>query len=355
LPSLIFIPDISGFTRFVNQTEVSHGQHIIAELLEILIDSNELGLTLSEIEGDAVLFYKYQSVPGPEAVIKQAEKMFLNFHAHLKKYESQRICQCGACKTAFNLTLKIITHAGALDFMKIKDKKKPYGSDLILAHRLLKNNVVGKEYLLLSDQYLANQKDWQHPEWAELEKGRIDYPNLEGITYQSLSLTPLHQSVPEIPIQPSAFTKQHPVVTKLHISKPRDEVFETVIDFEKRMYWNKVAKKIEFNEKQVNQVGAKHVCVFDGSTISFETVTKDFGSDFLVYGERVLEPPKIIKEMVLYFILAENGNGTNVQVEAHYELKPVIGFIMDPFIRRTLGKQNKKALQALKSWCEEQP
>lgn len=52
--SLLFIPDISGFTKFVTAVEIDHSQHIIAELLEIIIDSNELGLTISEIEGDAV-------------------------------------------------------------------------------------------------------------------------------------------------------------------------------------------------------------------------------------------------------------------------------------------------------------
>jgi len=52
--ALIFIPDISGFTKFVNETEISHSQHIIQELLETIVNSNTLGLSLSEIEGGAV-------------------------------------------------------------------------------------------------------------------------------------------------------------------------------------------------------------------------------------------------------------------------------------------------------------
>ena len=52
-PSLLFIPDISGFTDFVNSTEVAHSQHVIEELLELIIANDELGLTVSEIEGDA--------------------------------------------------------------------------------------------------------------------------------------------------------------------------------------------------------------------------------------------------------------------------------------------------------------
>ena len=54
--SLLFIPDISGYTEFVQNTEVEHSQHVIAELLEILIDANTQQLQLAEVEGDALLF-----------------------------------------------------------------------------------------------------------------------------------------------------------------------------------------------------------------------------------------------------------------------------------------------------------
>jgi len=69
------MPDISGFTQFVNQTEISHSEHIISELLEIIIDSNEMDLILSEIEGDAALFYKQNEVLSIERVLEQSKKM----------------------------------------------------------------------------------------------------------------------------------------------------------------------------------------------------------------------------------------------------------------------------------------
>jgi hypothetical protein len=54
---LLFIPDISGFSRFVTETEIDHSRQIIQELLEVVIDSDRMGLQISEIEGDAVLFF----------------------------------------------------------------------------------------------------------------------------------------------------------------------------------------------------------------------------------------------------------------------------------------------------------
>ena len=75
--TLIFIPDISGFTDFVNTTAIEHSQHIISELLEIIIETNYLGFEISEIEGDAVLFYKKDEIPNSEEMIKLSKEMFL--------------------------------------------------------------------------------------------------------------------------------------------------------------------------------------------------------------------------------------------------------------------------------------
>src|SRR5215216_3547047 len=107
---LLFIPDISGFTRFVNEIEIEHSRFIIQQLLEGLINANELGLEISEIEGDAILFYKFGDPLELEKIYKQVEKMFSSFHQYLNSYEQRKICQCKACISAINLSLKVITH-----------------------------------------------------------------------------------------------------------------------------------------------------------------------------------------------------------------------------------------------------
>src|SRR5258705_1816982 len=59
----IFMPDISGFTQFVNSVELEHSRHIIAELPGFLIESNPIRLKISEVEGDAILFYSLGEIP----------------------------------------------------------------------------------------------------------------------------------------------------------------------------------------------------------------------------------------------------------------------------------------------------
>ena len=78
--AIILIPDISGFTQFTKATEIDHAAHIISELLELLVESNETNLVLAEIEGDAVLFYRIGEPLQREQLIQQCLSMFSNFH-----------------------------------------------------------------------------------------------------------------------------------------------------------------------------------------------------------------------------------------------------------------------------------
>jgi len=147
---LLFIPDISGFTRFVNETEIEHSRLIIQELLEILINANQMGLEVSEIEGDAILFFKFGESPGLKELYDQVEKMFCTFHCHLIAYDQRRFCQCKACISAIDLTLKIITHYGEFTGYNVKNFNKLIGKDIIVAHQLLKNDIEQHEYWLIT-------------------------------------------------------------------------------------------------------------------------------------------------------------------------------------------------------------
>ena len=138
---LLFIPDISGFSKFVNNVEIDHSRMIVQELLEILINSNKIGLEVSEVEGDAILFYKFGSTPELKEIYKQVEKMFRDFHKHLLHYDVRKYCQCNACIAALDLSLKVITHYGEFSGYNVKQFSKLIGKDVIVAHQLLKNEI----------------------------------------------------------------------------------------------------------------------------------------------------------------------------------------------------------------------
>ncbi|MDM0108560.1 DUF2652 domain-containing protein [Variovorax sp. J22R24] len=184
---LFFIPDIGGFTRFVTETEISHSQHIVSELLELLVDSNEIGLEVSEFEGDAVLFYRKGELPTLDELLAQARKMFLNFHGHLKKREAVRVCQCGACAGMHKLTLKFIAHSGPASTMEVKGHSKFIGKSIIVAHRLLKNTVPESEYLLVTQETLDQLQGDPSPP-PMFESGSCRYEEIGEVVYRHHSM-----------------------------------------------------------------------------------------------------------------------------------------------------------------------
>src|SRR5262249_13257821 len=94
---VLFIPDISGFSRFVNAVELEHSRFIIQQLLDVLLRANDSGLQISQIEGDAILFYHFGEPVALRAVSPQVANMFRAFQQFLAAYDHQKICQCKAC------------------------------------------------------------------------------------------------------------------------------------------------------------------------------------------------------------------------------------------------------------------
>src|ERR1700741_4719400 len=162
---LLFIPDISGFTKFVHESEIQHSRFIIQELLEVIINSNQIGLEISEIEGDAILFYKYGEMPELKEIYAQVEKMFREFHKHLLAYDHRRFCQCKACTEAIDLTLKVVTHYGEFTGYNVKNFNKLIGKDVIVAHQLLKNEIEQHEYWLVTKNLLQNRQPAKLVQW----------------------------------------------------------------------------------------------------------------------------------------------------------------------------------------------
>ncbi len=320
--SFLFIPDISGFTNFVNETEVSHSQHIISELLEIIIHSDQLGLQPAEIEGDAVLFYKME-VPNTEAIFQQAKKMYINFHHHLRKYETLRICQCGACRTASDLSLKFIAHAGPISFINVDKFNKPFGKAVVTAHKLLKNAVPGSEYLLITDD-LINRKGIGVEKEDDLQYIHGEDPAI-GIYYRFMPLTFLNELIPPVEHFIVPQKTSNPIQHEIIIDKPVEEIHPLLIDLEFKKKWNRNINHIEYDDKIINQAGFSHTCIVDNKKLNFQTITNDFGSEKWVYGEKLNNPP-YVEEADFYYILEKiDPNRSLLKFELHY--KPLRGLL----------------------------
>ncbi len=354
MESLLLIPDISGFTRFVNETESEHGRHIVAELLEIIIDSDELGLTVAEIEGDAVLFYLKDDVPPIDLLAAEAERMFVNFHAHLQMYESRRICRCGACTSAQSLGLKIIAHSGPIDFIHVKGFQKPFGPDVILAHRLLKNDIPDHEYLLITNALAGDsfaESSPNVPEWIKFQNSHARYDDVGIVHYRYATMGALYERIPAPPEVEDFERIPNPVTKSVYIDRPVADTYELVSNLGLRLSFSDGVDKLEYEKDRVNRTGTRHQCVVRGDLLEFETTTADFGPRKLVYGERLMNPP-FLSELTSYTVLEAEGEGTRVRVEYHYQGKPFPGSLLVPLFRFGANRQLKQQLASMKDVAE---
>lgn len=175
----ILIPDISGFTKFVTETEFAVGQEITKELLEVIIKNNILSLKISEIEGDAVLFYKKKAL-SLNQIQRQFEKMLTRFEEKVQELRQRHGIE-------IDLSLKMIVHFGELSTYVIGRFEKLYGRAVIEAHNLLKNSISSASYLLFTQSvYQQNKKDFEASCNSGSQLCEV-YGNIEEIGYSYLN------------------------------------------------------------------------------------------------------------------------------------------------------------------------
>ncbi len=347
--SLIFIPDISGFTNFVNDTEIKHSQHIISELLGILLKSNNIGLQPAEIEGDAVMFYR-QDIPDLYELFDQVRRMYIDFHHHLRKYETLRICQCGACRTASSLSIKFIAHAGPVSFIDVDKFHKPFGKAVITAHKLLKNAIDGNEYLLMTDELLR---------MGSTEKIRQDSIKLVSgtetnpvVSYRFIPLTFLNQFIPPVEHFVVPQKNKNPLRLEIVINRPAEEIHPLLLDLEFKKRWNRNIKDIRYDENLINRSGLSHTCIVNNRELHFKTITDNSGPERWVYGEK-LQNPFFVKEADFYFILEKiEPFKTLVKMELHYKKRPGLLKPLALIFRKMMKKHFTDNLARLKQVIE---
>jgi Protein of unknown function (DUF2652) len=155
-PTFLFIADIAGYTRFMkfHRASLAHAQEIIGQLLEAVIDATSPRLTLAKLEGDAAFFYVAfppGSEPGLEFVAEQAAAIYRAFHARVSDIKINNLCTCDGCMQAGNLKIKLVGHLGEAAVQKVKQLTEIAGVDVILVHRMLKNDVPIPEYMLMTE------------------------------------------------------------------------------------------------------------------------------------------------------------------------------------------------------------
>ena len=184
----LVIADISGYSAFVQQTEVDHSWSILHELLDTMVRSLAGRMDVSQVEGDAILFISGLSA---SEVIEALEGTFVAFHRRLRDMQAVTTCPCNACANIGILKLKFVIHHGKFSRQRLGNVEQLHGPDVIIPHRLLKNKVPSKEYILVTDAVLEKLPDEVRSRFAphreEFDVGTISggYLEIAGLWEQA--------------------------------------------------------------------------------------------------------------------------------------------------------------------------
>ncbi len=348
---LIFIPDISGFTRFVSEMEIDHSRHIIQELLEVIINANQIGLEISEIEGDAILFYKYGQAPGLKDLYNQVEKMFCAFHKHLLAYDHRRFCQCKACAGAIELSLKVITHYGEFTGYNVKNFSKLIGKDIIVAHQLLKNDIDKHEYWLVTTGLSGDDTPADLPGKLDWNKS-LKQTETGDIPFQYTQLSHLKNNLPPDP-DPGLEIRDRVKIASLDREYNTDIItlLHAAVDFNTRKFWRVGVKDIvEVSHSTIPRLGTKHRCILEKGHKILYSSSYSFTPDKIEYSETDDK-----KNIAIYFIFEKiSENNIKLTLDLYMKKNPFMQALFRLLMKKKTEKEIRQSLLNLEKIVEKE-
>jgi hypothetical protein len=278
----IMLPDISGFTRFITSTELSHSTFAINMLIDAIINAIGDEYEVSEIEGDAVLLIRKGEAPSQKEIQDTCLKIFNAFHYRRKWMQQHAVCPCGACLAIADLTLKFVVHYGPLAEIKIGRFVKQSGTEMIVAHRLLKNSIDNNEYMLMTEKLLehSNPSETTEMKWISSSE---EYTSLGKIDYRFTLLNEARKNCPEPPELDSYYTDDTPYF-EIPVAAGFRDVYMVMMNIPGRFEWMPGLQKVEQDMPQVF-VGSVHHCTFEDFQAIVSPLRMILSEDRIIYAE----------------------------------------------------------------------
>ena len=136
----LLIADISGYTFFLTSSELEHAQDILGSLMGMLTTQVERGMVIYKLVGDAVLGYAVQNkIQNGQTLLVWVDCIYCSFRKTRENMHLSTTCTCKACANIPTLDLKFFVHYGEYLLADIAGRQELSGPDVILVHRLLKN------------------------------------------------------------------------------------------------------------------------------------------------------------------------------------------------------------------------
>ena len=143
-PACFLIADISGYTGYLADVELDHAQDILADLVGAVVTALRPSFRLAKLEGDAAFTYMLADRIDGSMLLDTIERCYFGFRRRRRDVRQATSCECNACARIPDLDLKFVVHHGRAIVQKVAGRQELLGSDVVVVHRLLKNDVVEK-------------------------------------------------------------------------------------------------------------------------------------------------------------------------------------------------------------------
>ena len=309
----LIIADISGYTAYVAKTEIQNAQALLAELLTRIVERFEPLVKISRLEGDAVFAFSSSTPPlHGETLMDLLESTYVAFREGQELYR-RTLCDCEACRSLPMLELKFIVHHGAYAIQKVGEHRELIGSDVNLAHRLLKNHVTEttgwRAYALITDSALLQMG----LRLDGAQQGTERYDHLGETDTHIFDLTPRYQAWIQSR-QVAVSSQDSDMALSASTVLPPHEVWKYLNDPAYRTEWEPIQTIRGFEGRP--EIGKQSLCV-NGNT-KFAEILLDWKPFDTFSVARVLtiggRKATFIQALTTFQLTPTPKGGTNLQI-----------------------------------------
>lgn len=334
----LVLADISGYTSYLAGVELDHAHEILTDLLEVIVGKFQSVLTIGKLEGDAVFAYVPETkVPRGETLLELVESTYFAFRDRITSSRRHTTCQCRACQGMNSLDLKFIMHHGDYIVQNVMGIQELVGSDVNLAHRLMKNHV--SEATGWHAYTLLTQKSLDHLRVrpTNLHEQIESYEHLgetKTYSYDLQSIYQAHVNSLRIIVSP----EEALLKLERELPAPPTIVWDWLHDPRKRAQYT-MQHGLEFRTIFLPNgrrgVGTQTHCMH-GQDAAMKEVVLDWKPFDYYTVEQDGRP--MFGKMILTFQLDQDQDGSATRLTIYVKGKMIPGFLNKPLVKLMYGR-----------------
>lgn len=190
----LVLADISGYSSFLTKVELELAHEILTDLMEMLVSRLKSLLTISKLEGDAVLAYiDEEKLPRAETLKELIENTCSAFRRQRDTSKCNTTCTCHVCQSMNLLELKFFIHHGDFMVQNMAGIKELVGSGVNLIHRLTKNHITENTGWNAYSLFTQRAMKATRLQLEDVHKQNESYEHLGEVETVTINLLPLYE------------------------------------------------------------------------------------------------------------------------------------------------------------------